>query len=412
MHVPWRRALGVGLAIVATLGGARALAATTALTADPSFGNQGQIVAAASKVAVQSTGAVIGVAPDPNGLPTVAVKRYRADGSSDPTFGTHGVTTLSLIGLAAVVVDPSDRIVVVGTDPDYQHILVARLTRAGLPDTSFGSAGIAKIAGGPRGSAGGDGAAVDGSGRVIVTGWISAAQVCSGALTGCMGPWSEIAARLDTHGTPDPSFGTDGLALLPYGFGAAKPAVAPDGSIVVAGGSSGLGTTYGYDGEVDVTRLTAVGVTDPTFGTGGRTTLPYDDSGFFWQHGYAAGVRVDGQGRALVGTGRTITRLTPFGAVDSTFGKAGSVVLPAPWTDISALLYATASKRIVVVGTSSGFPERTLLRVLGTTGSALGAAEIPDSFFAHDGALGPAGKVVVSYGDPRGGAYIARYATG
>ena len=62
-------------------------------------------------------------------------------------------------------------------------------------------------------------------------------------------------------GTPDPTFGTDGVAFLPLGAGSAvSPALYPDGRIAVL-------TSAG------VARLLPSGTPDPSFGTGGAARI-------------------------------------------------------------------------------------------------------------------------------------------
>jgi uncharacterized delta-60 repeat protein len=379
--------------------GSPAWAATPA--PDPTFGVQGRIHADAERVVVQSTGAVVTAAA--SGGSGIELRRVSASGSSDPTFGTNGATTLSLMRVPDLAVDAANRIIAVGTRANA--IVITRLTSNGVPDRSFGTGGTTEISGsGKEPWAEADGFAFGPSGTIIVTGRTGNTVACSGLLTGCFTPGTEIVARLDQHGVLDGTFGVKGISPLPLVAGIfAKPAVAADGSVVVGGVSYGLGTRYGYDGEADIVRLTPRGALDPTFGTNGQTVLPRQ---------WVTAVRIDTAGRILLAGGTTIVRLTGAGKVDPTFGLGGTAQLTS-WMGMVSFSYDPATQRLVAVGTSQ-FPESTLLDVLDArTGATQSAIEVPDSFFARDGALAPGGKVVLSFrGLPDENRYIARYTLG
>lgn len=122
-------------------------------------------------------------------------------------------------------------------------------------------------------------------------------------------------------GTLDTTFGTTGVAAIDFGNGSFDTvydlAVLGDGKLVVAGK-----TDVGFG----VARLTAAGVLDPAFGTGGVV------AGAFMSE--ARGVAVQGDGKLVV-AGRTaatagslvLARYTTAGALDSTFGTAGKVTV-------------------------------------------------------------------------------------
>lgn len=141
-------------------------------------------------------------------------------------------------------------------------------------------------------------------------------------------------ARFLPNGALDPSFGTNGLVVTPVmttqqSAVAHSVAVQPDGLLVVAG-------TVTADGSSDfaVLRLSADGVIDASFGSGGRVTVDFvggDDS--------AASVVLDRANRIVVGgaakrgdhTDFAALRLLPNGMLDSSFGGNGksSVTLAA-----------------------------------------------------------------------------------
>lgn len=111
-------------------------------------------------------------------------------------------------------------------------------------------------------------------------------------------PGNLVLARLLVGGGLDPSFGNGGKVSLPFapGFGEARAiAIQPDGKIVAAGGAKGVGTV-----DFLVVRYLANGAPDPSFGGGdGIETIPvgaaYDE---------AEAVSIGAGGRIFL-TGRT-----------------------------------------------------------------------------------------------------------
>ena len=106
---------------------------------DPSFGTSGLVQAPygdASDVARQSSGSLVMLASDASF--SFRASRFDEDGAPDGTFATAGTFAFPLgsaVGAfpAALHVDASDRIVVVGTyfsGEDQDQIMVVRLTAA------------------------------------------------------------------------------------------------------------------------------------------------------------------------------------------------------------------------------------------------------------------------------------------
>ena len=106
----------------------------------------------------------------------MAVWRYNATGILDNTFGTNGVTLIDAGGSDVandIRIDGSGNIVVAGygggfAATDYD-MLLARLTSAGVLDTTFDVDGIASYDGGP-GEDRAESIDIDLSGRIVATG--------------------------------------------------------------------------------------------------------------------------------------------------------------------------------------------------------------------------------------------------
>ncbi|MDB5312251.1 MAG: uncharacterized protein JWO38_6453 [Gemmataceae bacterium] len=144
-------------------------------------------------------------------------------------------------------------------------------------------------------------------------------------------------------GVLDPTFGTGGQVIALYNTSSRAQAVAVDslGRVVVAGYTPGTGGN-----DFVVLRFNSDGTPDTAFGTGGKETLDFaggDDA--------AGGVAIDPNGNiVVVGTsttgGRTqlaVARLTPAGRPDPTFGAGvtGEVLIPPPsgYTDLTGTVY-------------------------------------------------------------------------
>ncbi len=142
-------------------------------------------------------------------------------------------------------------------------------------------------------------------------------------------PVGYVLARFLPDGSLDPAFGTGGALLLPIPGSVSFMALQADGSIVLAGNN----TTFAppYDVEATVARLTAAGVLDTTFGSGGITTI---DLGF---DETPRGLCIQADGKIVVTAvdyaivhPAVVIRLLTDGSLDTTFDSDGVVSIPAP----------------------------------------------------------------------------------
>jgi uncharacterized delta-60 repeat protein len=145
--------------------------------------------------------------------------------------------------------------------------------------------------------------------------------------------------RLNADGSLDTNFGSSGAAPLPAGFSPGGMALAPGGGIVIAGDS-----TLSTQPSGAVVRLTANGLPDPSFGLAGTgmSVLPSIDDlkGRPLSTVNYRGVAVASDGEIVVAglggiaAGEVIwprdgllARLTATGALNSTFGKGGQLLV-------------------------------------------------------------------------------------
>jgi uncharacterized delta-60 repeat protein len=346
-----------------------------------------------------------------------AVARYNASGVLDTTFGQNGLVTLDFGSPAehgyGVTLQPDGKILVVG--PRYNsatgldEFAVVRLLSNGALDSGFSSAD-------------------DNLGPGIVTVGFDGVDISPTAspvraqLQGNKIVLSDVSnnhlfalARLNSDGSLDNSFGTDGngRVVIPVGgiYGGARAAVEPSGKIVIADetgrvfrlnsdGSpdntfsnqtldfSAYGVILDTQGNILITgrndeetfthqdwvvaRLSGDGNVDTGFGTGGEARISIDGSA----HETAESLAVQANGKMVVigpvwpsldsdSHFFAAARLNADGQLDTSFGSQGSVVLP--FDDIGNVAVASDGG-ILISGTvyqPSTIYDFTLLRLLG-----------------------------------------------
>jgi len=236
--------------------------------------------------------------------------------------GTASITRSPLsTGHDAVAIDSQDRVILatstfdVGAGADLG--LVQRFTVVGNPDTSFGPSGLREIPQLPHIEA----VETDYSNRVLIAGY---------------GADGFDVARLSSAGVLDPAFGGDGLASADFGAGARAYAVTWDvfQDQVIVGGTGG-GATWG---PLAVARFNADGSPDTTFGDNGMAVIT--TPGLV---GAVQAVDVDSVGRIVAAgwlstcpDGDTcptysmvwaLARFNTNGSPDTTFGGDGLVTI-------------------------------------------------------------------------------------
>ena len=229
------------------------------------------------------------------------------------------------------------------------HFLVARLLPNGALDPAFGGEGIvlANMRSGWRAFDSARDVAIEGDGRVVVTGVASYALAPLALGAYC------ATARLGQDGRLDRSFGDDGrvLTLVPgwTRCNGASVFVGLDGRIIVAGNaSSEVGPHH-----IVALRYLPSGALDPQFGRGGTVELQME--AVAWSAALDAQSRILAVGYELLGPIRTrilVARFDSDGNVDQSFGAGGVVSLHD--ADVTQGLNAAAVQpdgKIVAVGT-------------------------------------------------------------
>lgn len=387
------------------------------ILADVSVLSDGSIVMAGT---IYKRGTATSIGPG-----DLAIARVKKDGTFDRTFSGDGRTTLNLGGddnATAVAVSPNKSIVVAGVRFDglERTGYVIRFTKTGARDKTFGSNGTVALT---------DPAldldllaqdiAVQRDGKILVAVTTYANAFGVGSLMPS-GPGS--VRRFMPDGTPDLSFGVNGQALVsptPTLDYLDHIRLSSDGSMLVAGTSLALPSRLG---DFTVSRLTADGALDPTFGTAGRATINAGDDDML------TGLGVGRNGTIVLGGNSggafAAVRLTKAGVLDPAFSSDGLayVALSSRNASYSRSLLVQSDGAIIMVGseidTSYGFtwPRPTLVRFTSSGKRDMkfgirGRAMVPRMWWVEELAMQGSKMIAAGWGYGTSGNdfFLARY---
>jgi uncharacterized delta-60 repeat protein len=241
--------------------------------------------------------------------------RLERDGALDAGFGVDGIVELTGIeGVSSVAVDAADAIVIAGWQG--ADIKVIRLLANGGPDDSFGTAGVFTAAA----------EAADeefwNMPQILVSeggGYRVTDNDSDASVSRCR------VLALTSTGAVDETFGDQGYAGLPSSsgvIGCNAIVEAPDGDLIVAG----------YEGsEPMVVRLVADGSVDGTFAANGLAGTPVLSVAAMGVDANDGSIAIAGYGQSDV-MGFPVARLESGGALDTTFGNAGTTYVDMPGT--------------------------------------------------------------------------------
>jgi len=375
-------------AFAASVSGAQAASAGSL---DRSFGHSGRVLTdffggsdRGEAMALQGKGRVVlvGEAPPSSRYgvsPRVALARYRPRGRLDRSFGHDGRAILrrcdpekisKFSSGEDVAVQPNGKIVVAGICGD--EFLVARFSRDGELDRSFGVAGKATIGTGPWSIA--LGLAIQPDGKLVAAGytWRGYVRIVryrrngsldpsfdgDGKLVTALGQESSLraydiavepdgrlviagsagnnwmVARFLADGSPDSGFGEQGVQVHgPVSSGyATSVAIQPDGKIVAAGTTSDAAVPEPAYSAFGLVRYLPDGNPDPAFGDDGAQRTTFIDR---WPYNYGGGLALQADGKiVMAGTasltyyvGRharlAVARYRPNGRLDQGFAGDG-----------------------------------------------------------------------------------------
>jgi uncharacterized delta-60 repeat protein len=258
---------------------------------DTSFNGEGSIVTSlvpgdneALAVGRLSDGRLVAGGYTSNGTDRdFALACYRSDGSLDVAFGEDGAVLTSIGNgheeITALVIDPADRIVVVGSSEGTagRILVAARYLPNGTLDRSFGEQGVQLIGLGHDGNA--EGLLLRSNGSLILSGSYNEKN-------------SQVAMLVGLHpdGTLDSAFGVQGVATVSGSFAASEGyGVTEDrdgGWLYLAGAIGDIGHR-----DAALFRFTATGDRDQAFGENGAVVIgPTADDDVFYDVAVTTGM--------------------------------------------------------------------------------------------------------------------------
>ena len=296
-------------------------------------------------IAIQADGKIV-VAGNTTVNNDAAVYRLNPNGSPDTSFnldGAYGPDSGGLESLTAVAVQPDGKIIAAGYTSNGttggDGVVYRLLPNADDPqpfDTGFGVNGTVKI------DSGGDeevnAMAIQPDGKIVVAGDTSVNK-------------DAAVYRLNTNGSPDPTFNLDG-AYGPDSGGAeiaTGVAIQPDGKIVVVGYTTGPASR-----EVVVYRLKPNADDPQPFDTGFGVNGTVRLTGGGADRARAVVIQPDGKiivvGQTSADDNSIVYRLNPDGSRDTSFGANGQLATTEGGSEVLQAVALQPDGRILASG--------------------------------------------------------------
>lgn len=243
------------------------------------------------------------------------VAKFRADGTPDTRFGQGGERAIKFSNgstVSAATLQADGKILIVGTSS--QSIAVARLNANGTSDITFSSDGLATVSFDVwNSSCIGSCVALQTDGKIVIAGSFRGSKDTDIAVV-----------RLNPDGSLDARFSGDGRQMTDFSGKDDRAyciTIQPDGKILVGGytQSSGLGDDFA------LVRYNVNGTLDSTFSDDGKLTIDFEethdrakaisvlDNGKIILAGEA-------QHHGTAGSGFAMARVNADGSLDRTFG--------------------------------------------------------------------------------------------
>ncbi len=297
--------------------------------------------------------------------------------SPDPSFGSKGLVVTQVVpgevnAATSVALEPGGDVLIGGSAGPGQAALggspegfVTRLLPTGHIDSSFGRSGSVRPAG------------------------LTAVEQVEPAYNGDVLALGSSLVLLEHNGKTIAAFGVNGWALMPSGFVPQRFAVEQDGSIALVGT-----VARGGGEEPAVVRLTAGGWPDPTFGSDGLVVLPppTDEQGHQLKSVTPGGLVVQPNGDIVL-TLRGVTpptptleypmsvleRVTGEGTLDASFGASGQAVIGRAGEEVgvSDPMLDAGGNILVGIEVSSGTGAHSDLAVWRVSADGLALADEP-----------------------------------
>ncbi|CAN5748819.1 hypothetical protein BH10BAC2_BH10BAC2_06780 [soil metagenome] len=288
--------------------------------------------------------------------------------SPDSSFGQNGIEvlkkTFSSEFTASSAIQNDGKIVVAVTvySPDNRvSMFIVRYDINGKLDKNFGLNGkITPELNSYRAYAGAVSLMRDG--KIIIAGY-------SYQPHGLNSNYDFTILRYNTDGSPDSSFGNNGVVITDFKNGteneiASEMVLQPDGKLIVAGTSRDVGEAYGiYRTRFICVRYNTDGTLDSSFGEQGKQRF-YFDVDQYDEEAEATSLALDSKGRVIIagyntsytkGIEAAIVRCNTDGSPDITFGEQGIITTHIEGSDLymrSVLIQP--DQKIVLGGSITG----------------------------------------------------------
>lgn len=295
----------------------------------------------------------VGTVYDATYAASIVVSRFNTNGSYDNTFGTNGTFTYTLnyeTGAYECYIKSNGQILVVGYTTDNggmgMAMLLLQLNSDGTLDNNFGTNGVTYFDISSREDIA-YGLAVQSDDKIVICG-------TTVDTSGVDYKYVPMLARFNSNGTQDTNFGVNGLALVPVNFAEndfTAVRIQSDGKIVAAGHIANGLLWY----SALVARFNSDGTPDNTFGTNGvvnKNINNVDDEFFDLE-------LVENKGIILTGFSVTQSdlyfhllamKLDSTGTPDAAFGTNGVVVLGTESMNVGNALEIQADGKIIIAG--------------------------------------------------------------
>jgi uncharacterized delta-60 repeat protein len=316
----------------------------------------------------------------------LGVWRFEPDGDPDPTFGQSGFAFLQLGddgSLAAMAVQRDGKIVIAGQARVgvVDQFVVARFTEGGQLDASF-QGGHVIFGFGPGQTAAARAVAVQKDGKIVLAGYAQGADGRNFGLArltaaGLLDTSFDFDGRVTTDFGLEDLDDAQGVAIQSDGKIVAVGRTAESGA-ALAGDARVLGGPAPFD--FAVARYLKDGRLDPSFGGDGRVTTN------FGEEDVATGVAIQRDGRIVVAGSSglldfAVARYLNSSRLDRSFDGDGKVTTDFGGGDVATALTLQRDGKIVVVGAAfNGVNEDLALARYRTNGSvdrSFGRGDLP-----------------------------------
>lgn len=300
--------------------------------------------------AFQSNGKILSLGDTYTTNVTISLVRYNTNGTLDTTFAIGGFIGNTINSIVppnrtfrpeGFAIQNDDKIVIMGlqqSDAFGNGFWVVRLLPNGAVDTTFNGTGYLDLFFGTvqdRGKC----IKIQPDGKIIVAG-----------RSGDLGQ-NFAMARINTNGTLDTSFGSNGKVQTTF-FGTQSGvnsiALQPDGKIILGGWTNNL--PYEYD--FALIRYNSDGSIDTTFGVNGKVVTTVNTA----YSDMISKVIIQSDGKIIAGghdkqtAGKyTLVRYLPNGSLDTTFGTNG-IALDIEYTSNCDIAQQVDGKIVLVGG--------------------------------------------------------------